>query len=149
MAKLERVPAGERGEILGQIGFRRHGRAIDQHGDHRDVALQRRGDLDPHIVVRVVEPPLPLAVCGGQPMRADDGEHRVALGDLRVELLDEIEPWLDGIDIDEELAAREAAREMIVKPPGDAGRVVSPVIDENAGHGGAVRSIADVNSRPL
>jgi hypothetical protein len=137
VAKLERVAPRKRGEVLGEVGLGRHLGAVDEDGDHRDVALQRRGDFDPHIVVRVVEPPLALAVGGGQPVRADDCKQRVALGDLAIELLDEVEPRLDGVDIDEERAAREFAREMIVKPPRDARRVVSPVIDEDAGHSGA------------
>ena len=147
VAKLERMPACERGEVLREIAFRRHLGAIDQHGDHRNVALQRRGDLDAHIVVRVVEPPLALAVGGGQPMRADDCEQCIALRDLRIELLDEIEPGLDGVDIDEERAAGKFACEMIVEPAGNAGRVVSPVIDEDAGHGGA--ELVDSRSETL
>ena len=94
-------------------------------------------------------------------MGADDGEQHVALRDLRVELLDEVESGLDGIDIDEDLAMREAAREVVVESSRHAGGVVSPIIDEDAGHAGrsiadasAVhyrlpRSITDVNSRPL
>ncbi len=139
MAELQRVPARQRGKVVGQVGLGRHFGAIDQNRDHRDVALERRGNLDAHVIVRVVEPALALAVGGGQPMRTDDGKQRVALGDLRVELLDEVEPRLDRIDVDEDFAVREAAREVVVKPAGDAGRIISAVVDKDAGHaGGAV-----------
>jgi hypothetical protein len=39
---------------------------------------------------------------------------------LGIELLDEIEVRLDGVDVDEEVAAREAPGEMIVEPAGYA-----------------------------
>src|ERR1700674_5214846 len=140
MAKLERVPAGQALEVLRQLGFDRHVGAIDEHRDYRNVALERRGDLDADVIPVALEPLSALLVLRLEPMRSDQRQQHVALRDLGIELLDKIEARLDGVDIDEEVAAREALGEMIVEPARYARCVVSPVVDEDAGHARTKRS---------
>jgi len=73
-------------------------------GNHRDVALERRGELDAHIVFVVSS--RRLRHCrGDSPARADDGEQHVAGRDLNVELLAKSMRF-HGIDIHEQLLAR-------------------------------------------
>ena len=76
-----------------------------------------------------------IVVLGVEPMRANHGEHYVALRNLDVELLDEVHTGLHGIDIHEQVAAREVNCEVIEQPPRDARRVVATVVDENPRNG--------------
>jgi hypothetical protein len=71
---------------------------------------------------------------GAAPLIASILRFAFALGELVIELLDEIEVRFDGVDIDEELTAREGLGEVIVEPPRGARGVVSPVVDEDPGH---------------
>jgi hypothetical protein len=52
--------------------------------------------------MRAVEPTLAFVIMGVEPIRADDGQHHVALRDLDVELFDEVEPGLHCVDVHED-----------------------------------------------
>jgi hypothetical protein len=67
---------------------------------------------------------------------------------LGIELLDEIEVRLDGVDVDEEVAAREAPGEMIVEPGRLRQVLLAPVVDEDAGHARTKRSTTGRGSPP-
>jgi hypothetical protein len=96
------------------------------------------GQLDAHIVLGAVEPVRAGFVLGVEPMRADHGEQNAALRDLVVELLGEIHTGLHGIDVHEKIVTGEFCRQIIEQAPGNAGRVVTTVIDKDARHGAII-----------
>jgi hypothetical protein len=54
MTDIEPVAHGKLFEVLGQLISRGHLGAIQQDGDHRDVVLKGRPDLDSHKIARVI-----------------------------------------------------------------------------------------------
>ena len=140
MPKLKRLPTRQAFEILRQFVLSGHLGAVNEYRDHGNVALERPSDLDADIVLVALNPAPPLLVLSCHPMRPDKRKQHVALRDLGIKLLDEIAARLDGVDIDEEIAAREVLGEMIVQPARYARSVVSPVVDEDAAHDRAKRS---------
>ncbi len=72
MRQSQELPAGEGGEVGRQRILSRRAGAIQQDRDRRRFRpAQGRGDLNPHEIVRVVEPPDPCGVGHGQPVRPD------------------------------------------------------------------------------
>jgi hypothetical protein len=69
---MTRTPAV--GQVGRQLVGARHLGAMDEHWHHWDVALQRRRGLEPHEVVRIVEPAASRGVGGVDPAFADDGK---------------------------------------------------------------------------
>ncbi len=134
MAQFECVAAGQGFQIVRQAVFGRHDGAVDQHRDHRDVALQRRSEFDAYGIPVVVEPPVSSLIVRFDPVRPDHGKKHVALRNLCIELLGEIEAGLHGIDIHEQLVAGIFRREIIEQAPGNALRVVTTVIDKDTRH---------------
>jgi hypothetical protein len=67
-------------------------------------------------------------------MRADNRQQHVALRHLGVELLHKVAARLHGVDVHEYVAPGKFCGQMIEQPPGDAGRVIAPVVDENPRH---------------
>jgi hypothetical protein len=51
-----------------------------------------------------------------------------------IDLLNEIDAGLHGVDIHEKIAAGELLRDAVEQPPGHTGRIVATIIDEYACH---------------
>ena len=62
---------------------------------------ERRGDLEPHEVVRFVEPPVAGHVAGADPLAPDDGQHDAAVVEARLDRLHEVLSGAQGIDVAE------------------------------------------------
>ena len=97
---LDSLPAREFLETIGQVVGLRHGRAVDQHRNERNVAVERRLDLDAHEIGEVIEAAQVGLAGAGQPIPADDGDERVALSDALGQHIDEIETLGDVVDVD-------------------------------------------------
>jgi hypothetical protein len=67
--EFDPIAPRQRFERLRQIVLVRHGRAVHQRRDHGQFARQRRRDLEPNRVARIVQPP-PVRV-GDEPLPAD------------------------------------------------------------------------------
>ena len=77
IAQLKSVKPRELLQLGGQVLLPERPGVIDQHRNHPDTALQRRLDLEPHVVVGVVEPPPPLLIGHRRPLAPDQGhQHR-------------------------------------------------------------------------
>ena len=118
IAQLQGVPARQRFEIVRQRFLRRQDGAVDQNRYHRDVAGERGGEFDTYVVVRAVEPALAFVIVGVEPIGADDGQHHVALRDLDVELFDEVEPRLHGVDVHEHGVRAKGPAQVVGQAPG-------------------------------
>jgi hypothetical protein len=54
------------------------------------------------------------------------------LAERRVQDLDEVGAWLDGIDVEEDAVLTEPAAQVVGQPSGVSGGIVSPVADEDS-----------------
>jgi hypothetical protein len=145
MRDLDRIAPRQRLERGRQFGLRRHRRAIDQHWNDPNIPLERRFDLDPHIVRWIIEPPFTRGIPGRQPTRTDDCDESAAIGDLLVERVDKVDARLDRIDIDEKLVALEMLEQAVEQAPSRSLAVAAPIIDENASLSRAVAA----NCKPV
>ncbi len=116
------------------LGLRQFG-IVEQHRDHRNVAGQRGGDLDPHKVVFIVEPALAVLIEDCGPVRTDHGKQDVAFRDFVAQHFDEIQAERNGVDIHEQKVAAELPLQPVAQAPGMTGTVVTAIADEEfTGH---------------
>ena len=97
-------------------------------------AGEGRGDLEPHEVVRFVEPAAAGHVAGAGPLAPDDGQHDAAVVEARLDRLHEVLPRTQGIDVTKHPRRAEAPFERFAQPAGVARRVLAAVADEGSGH---------------
>src|SRR5262249_40432661 len=118
-----------------KVGRPRHRCAVDQHRDHPDVPLERRFNLHPNVVCWVVEPRVSVIVPGVEPARPNHRDERDARGDMLIERFHEVDAWLDGVDVHEQLLAVEMLQQSVVEAACRRLVVAAPVIDKDAtGH---------------
>src|SRR5205085_1417497 len=96
-------------------------------------------DLDSDEVGRVVQAalafPRPVLVADVQPGIPDHGQQDVALGDRPAEVLTEIDPKRDCVNVHEDVVTPEVGVQAVIKPTRDVLAVFSSVRDEDPGHG--------------
>ena len=118
MRNLDRLPAGEALQDVGQIHRLGHRRAVDENGNDRDFPLECRRDLDADEIVGIIEATPVLIVDTRSPMLADDGNERVAFSHALGQDVNEIAARWNGVDIEEDVVTAKAAGEPIGDPPG-------------------------------
>ena len=92
-------------------------------------------DLHPNVVRRVVEPRASVIVPRTEPARPDHRDERYARGDLLIERFHEVDAWLDGVNVHEQLLAVEMLQQSVVETACRRLVVAAPVIDKDAtGH---------------
>src|SRR5919109_1714158 len=91
VGQLHGLATRERTQTLGQIFCAWHTTAINEHRNDADVPLQCRLDLEPNVIVGVIQAPLTSTICCCQPIWTDDGDKGRAIRDLVVECLHEID----------------------------------------------------------
>jgi hypothetical protein len=69
--------------------------------------LQGRSDLDPHEIVRVIQPAGPGVISRLEPVGSDHGQKHLALGDRLMQGGDEVHPQRDSVHIHEQQVAPE------------------------------------------
>ena len=92
---------------------------VHQQGDHRDVTLQGRLDLDADVIPRIVHPPPTRRVGFSQPSGADDDQEDIAPGDRVLQDPAKIPTERDRIYILEYVICTELPLEPIVDTIGD------------------------------
>jgi hypothetical protein len=75
-----------------------------------------------------------LFIDGGEPALANHREHDVAGLKPLVDGVDEVVAGLKRVDVDEDILSPELPGKTVVETAGVAGRIVSPVTDENSRH---------------
>ena len=92
-------------------------------------------DLHPNVVRRVVEPRVSVIVPRVEPARPDHRDERDARGDLLIERFHEVNAWLDGVDVHEQLLVVEMLQQSVVEAACRRLVVAAPVTDKDAtGH---------------
>jgi hypothetical protein len=79
----------------------------------------------------VVEAALAMTVHCREPIGTDDDEHRVRARDLVLDHLQEVQTWLDVINVDEYLIARKALGQGVLESACRVPVVVPPAGNEN------------------
>src|SRR4051794_10311113 len=127
------VAPGQRPQFLRDFLLRGHPRSLHQDGDHGDAPRvpQRGGDLQPHVVVLVVQPPTPAGVRRRLPPLADDHQHRPRGANHPGDPVDEVLPDADVLDVQEHLGVPEGLRQPVAQAAGVTGRVLAAVADED------------------
>jgi len=119
--------------------------APDEDGNHTNVTLQGRFDLDTDEVGRVVEPALTFAratfMTTGEPAIANHRQQHPAAADGSSEELAEIDADGNAVHIDENTFAAEVGDEAVSQPSGRVDAVLAAIRNEYAGsgHGSAGR----------
>ena len=105
--------------------------AIDQHRDHPHTALQRRLDLEPHEVIRVVEPTASLLIGKGYPLAPDQGHQHCAGVNCLPDDLGEVQACLDGVQVHEDAHVRETLTQLELQQARVGRGVLTPVTQED------------------
>ena len=84
------------------------------------------------VVRRVVKPRVFVIVPRVEPARPDHRDERDARGDLLIERFHEVDAWLDGVDVHEQLLAVEMLQQSVVEAACRRLVVVASVIDKDA-----------------
>ena len=112
---------------------------IDQDRDHGEIPIQRRFQLDPNKVSRVVEPS--VSVGFPSPFCSDHGEDHVALPDSRIDVFPEVFTKRYGIDVHEDGIVAEVSTKAVVDPPGNADRILTPIREKDPRHRAVAMSV--------
>src|SRR5580704_12429130 len=117
-------------ELDGEIfGLRNHC-AIEQYWNDRDVAKQCGRDLDADEIIRIVEPTMAVVVEHIGPVRANDREQRVALGNFVAQNLDEIHPERHGVNVHEKEIGAKLSLQPVTHAPGMTCAVIAAIAYE-------------------
>ena len=110
----------------------------DEDGNHGNVELQGRRDLDPYQVFGIVQPPLaflgPIHIPGIQPTVSYDRQENITLADGLTEPFDEIGSWRNTFHVDKDRLLTKPLLQLFMELLGHESAVVAPVRDEDFGH---------------
>ena len=124
MTHTDSVAQGKPLEIEGQLNSSGNFSALQQNGDHGDVALEGGRDLDPHKIVGTIEASSSTFVTRIQPLVPDHREQHAAFGHLLMQGVDEIGPERNPVNVHKQEIAAKLASQPIV----DASRVARAVV---------------------
>ena len=92
----------------------------------------KAASIDPHEILRVVEPPAVARLVGrGDPAFGDQGQEHAALRQLLAEKIDEIDAGRDGVDVHKQLVQVEIPLQPVMQPPGPNLGVGTAIIDDD------------------
>ena len=134
LAELDGLSAREGTERLRQLLFFDHRRALDEHGDEKDLPPQRGLELEADEVLRVVEAALALGAAGVDPVAADDEDEHFARIHRARERFNEVIPWLELVDVAEDAVRAKVLAQPVEEAAGVAGRIFAPVAHEDPRH---------------
>ena len=118
-----------------QLIRQRHLGLTNQHRDNALVLLEGRFDLDADKIIRIVQPPPARLVVRVNPAPSDHRYQDVALRDLLLQDMHEVETRLDVIHIHEQLVGRKSLLQPPEKRLRKTGIVAPAIVDEYlAGH---------------
>ena len=142
MRQLDAVAERQLLQVVRQLIGARHAGVVNEHRDHRDIALQRAPGFEPDEVGGVVQPAPACGIGDGEPVLADHREQHAAGGDLLLDRAPEVAARLDAGHVHEHRALAEAIAQVLEQAPRVALRVVAPVADEDRAHSAPSRSAA-------
>lgn len=98
------------------------------------AAFQRRGDLQPHVILIEIQPPSSRGVARVEPLLTDEHQKNAALVHSLGDGTDEVLARAQGIDIAKDAVRTEPPLERLVQPARVSRGIVAPVTDEGRGH---------------
>ena len=125
------VEPGQTIDAVGQAFSRRHFGIADQDRNHPLVLLQGGFDLDPHVILGMVDATAAAVVACVDPVRADHREQDRALGHPILDYFDKVLARLDAVDVEEQTVGIESLVQRVKQSSRTAGIVASPIADEN------------------
>jgi hypothetical protein len=132
IGQLHRVQAGDTCQRCRQLIPFRHGRSTHECRDDADVTSEARLDLEPDVVIGVVESATSLGISCGEPGFADQGDQDVAATDCAVDRIGEVAPGLVRVEVPEDLLRLAPARsQRVVQKARIRPAVVASVVDED------------------
>ena len=134
IVKVEGLAAREGRERGRHRRRRRHARALDQHRNHWQSGGQRRLDLAPHRVLRVVQAQVALRVAYVGPARTDHRQHDTGAADRARQRRLEIQAGRDRVDVAEHTLGPEQCLQPIGQTAGGTAAVVAAVAEKDVGH---------------
>lgn len=126
-----RLPPHQPLEVIGQLGGCWQGCAADQDPNHADVAGQRPGKLQAHIVVGLEQAGSALRSCRGQPAQTDDRQDRVTVVEGAINRRREVLARGNGHHVLEHAVGTQALAERVGQAPGVPWDITAPVAQED------------------
>ena len=136
--QLDAIAKRELGQVGRQLFGPRHLRALDQHGNDGNVALQRRGCFEADEIVRVVEPYPPLIVDRIEPSLADHGQKDATGRDVVIDGLAKVAAGFNRRHIDEHGVRAEVPGEIVEQAAGLSFGIFAAIADEDRSHSGGL-----------
>ncbi len=127
----ERLAVGEVGERARKLVGGERLRVPHPHRQDRDLATERRLELDPHPVVGVVEPARAVRARGGQPAIADQRDDYARAGERVHHSRPVVDAALDRLAGHEHLRGSEASRQAPEQEMRLEIRVLGSIVDED------------------
>ena len=127
---LDRLPSRKRLQRFGQFLDRGQQGVADQDRSHCGPTGETGGDLAPHPILRVVESPATLLL-GCQPVRSDDGEEVVALGESLGQSVGELLTGADVVVIEPHRPRAVVLAELTVESARVSPRIAPAIADED------------------
>ncbi len=135
MRKFDRVAIGEVLQVVRQRIRLGYGRALDPHGDYRDIATQGGSNLQPNEVIIVFQAALAGFVLDVEPIATHNAEQHVTLGERFFDDLAKIAARRDAVHVHEDAVLTELSDEVVGEPSGRFVGIVAAITDENLAHG--------------
>jgi len=140
VAYFNRISSGKPPQFVRKIGGGGHACAANEGRNNADVTVQRRFNLQAHVVVGVVESSSTLFVLNREPRLTDDRNQGIAPTHLSADHLDEVVSRIYAVKIHEDTLYTELGGEPIVDSARVRDAVFAPVAYEDTRHGVASAS---------
>lgn len=127
---FDRVVSGKRRDVARQLASLGHTSAFDEYRNDWDIPIQCRRNLDPYVIVGLVEPTATILILGVKPVRADGAEENVATFNLLAQMFHEIRAGRHVVHIDEEIRFTEFLNKPIIEPARHGSGIVTAIADK-------------------
>jgi len=142
------VPEGEVRDGVGKLLACRHARAIDQNGEDRHAAFQGGLHLDANGIGLFIDPAT-LSLAGADPFNADNDDNDVAVLKCLLNVVTEVGPKRDVVDVHEDGCVAEVSGETVPDPARDRVGVRSAIGNDDLRHEGlCAPSLGGLADRP-
>jgi hypothetical protein len=120
-AKAQRLPPGKLSETHRELRARRHYRLIDKNRNHPDPTSQRGLDLNPHVVIRIIDTTLSARPGEFEPRWTNKRKEHVTRFNCHPDRIGEFVTRVDRIHVDEDFRLGEVPLQALVEPGGRPG----------------------------
>lgn len=100
---------GQRPQLFRQRIHSRHLGSVQQDRNEPDVAAKGRSDLKGDEIIWIINPTLAAFTLRFEPARADEGQKYITIADLFAQMLDEVDPGRNMVDVHKNVLLAEFA----------------------------------------